>query len=106
MRRFFRSKTERVAAFPFFDLMKHEVVDAETRATRDAYMFVCPDWVSVVAVTTEGQFVMVRQYRYGIDGPSLEVPGGMIDKGEPPAVAAMRELREETGYGGGVLVSL
>lgn len=106
MPRFFRSKTERVGAFPFFDLLKHEVVDPETRVTRDAYTFACPDWVSIVAVTAAGQFVMVRQYRYGIDGPSLEVAGGMIDPGEPPAIAAMRELREETGYGGGTLVSL
>jgi 8-oxo-dGTP pyrophosphatase MutT (NUDIX family) len=106
MRRFFRAKTERVGAFPFFDLLKHEVVDPETRAARDAYTFACPDWVSIAAVTREGQFVMVRQYRYGIDAASLEVAGGMIDPGEAPAVAAMRELREETGYGGGVLLSL
>jgi ADP-ribose pyrophosphatase len=106
MRGFFRSKTERVGTFPFFDILKHEVVDVETHATRDAYTFACPDWVSVVALTTEGQFVFVRQYRYGIDAPSLEVAGGMIDPGEPPDVAAVRELREETGYGGGLLTSL
>jgi ADP-ribose pyrophosphatase len=103
---FTRNKTERVGAFPFFELWKHELTGFDGRPGRDAYTFVCPDWVSVVPVTAEGEFVLVRQYRYGIDASSLEVPGGMIDAGEQPAVAAMRELREETGYGGGTLVSL
>jgi ADP-ribose pyrophosphatase len=57
-----------------------------------------PDWVNVVPVTTSGQVVLVRQFRFGTWANSLEIPGGMLDPGEGPAEAAARELEEETGY--------
>ena len=60
-----------------------------------------PDWVNVIALTRDDRLVLVRQFRYGIDDFSLEIPGGMIDPGEDPVAAALRELREETGYAGG-----
>ena len=60
-----------------------------------------PDWVNVVAVTPDARLVLVRQFRFGIDGFSLEIPGGMMDAGEDPIATARRELREETGYAGG-----
>ena len=59
-----------------------------------------PDWVNVVALTPDDHLVLVRQFRYGIDEFSLEVPGGVMETGEDPVTAALRELREETGYTG------
>jgi 8-oxo-dGTP pyrophosphatase MutT (NUDIX family) len=56
------------------------------------------DWVQVVPVTAAGEIVMVRQYRHGSQAVSLEVPAGLIEPGEPPLQAAIRECREETGY--------
>ena len=44
--------------------------------------------------------ILVRQFRYGADAFSLEIPGGVIEKGEEPAIAGVRELQEETGYVG------
>ena len=60
--------------------------------------FACPDWCNVVAITRAGELVLVWQHRFGTDALSLELPGGVIDKGESPEHAARRELREETGY--------
>jgi len=57
-----------------------------------------PDWVNVVALTPEGAIVIVKQHRFGADAPTIEIPGGMVDPGEDPLDAAIRELREETGY--------
>lgn len=60
-----------------------------------------PDWVNVVALTPDGRIVLVNQFRFGANALSLEIPGGVIEKGEEPLAAGLRELLEETGYGGG-----
>jgi ADP-ribose pyrophosphatase len=60
-----------------------------------------PDWVNVVAVTPGGEIVLVRQFRFGSDALSLEIPGGVMEEGEDPVAAGLRELGEETGYAGG-----
>lgn len=48
---------------------------------------------------TKEKVILVRQFRPGPKDYTLEVCAGLIDKGEDPAEAAFRELREETGYG-------
>ena len=68
---------------------------------RDFVVMQSPDWVNVVALTPDDHLVLVKQFRYGIDGFSLEIPGGVIDHaGEDPVTAGLRELREETGFSG------
>lgn len=44
-----------------------------------------------------GLLIMIRQYRYPLDGYLYELPAGLIDKGETPRQAAIREMKEETG---------
>lgn len=53
---------------------------------------------SVLAVTTSGEALLVRQYRYAINQETLEVVSGALEPGETPLAAAQRELREEVGY--------
>lgn len=53
--------------------------------------------VAVTALTSGGELVLVRQYRYPIGKESLEIPAGKIESGEDPLSCARRELREETG---------
>lgn len=59
-----------------------------------------PDWVNVVAVTNDDQVVLIRQYRFGTGEVTLEIPGGIVEPRDTPMMAAVRELREETGYVG------
>ena len=54
--------------------------------------------VAIVAVTNEGNLLMVRQYRPGSGSMMLELPAGKLDLGEKPQKCALRELEEETGY--------
>jgi ADP-ribose pyrophosphatase len=61
-----------------------------------------PDWVNILALTPEQDVVLVREYRHGTAEITLELPSGTVEAGEAPLVTAQRELREETGYGGGV----
>lgn len=57
------------------------------------------DWSHVVAIDADDHVILVKQYRHGAGIISLELPGGMVDDGDPdPAAAAARELMEETGY--------
>jgi 8-oxo-dGTP pyrophosphatase MutT (NUDIX family) len=65
----------------------------------DFYTLWQPDWVLILARTTEGKWVMTEQYRHGTGKIALEFPAGIIDKGETPEQAALRELQEECGYG-------
>jgi 8-oxo-dGTP pyrophosphatase MutT (NUDIX family) len=67
---------------------------------REFVVIDAPDWVNVVAVTSDHQLVLVRQFRFGIDAFSWEIPGGVIERGEDPLAAGLRELQEETGFVG------
>ncbi len=69
-------------------------------ARRDFVVVSAPDWVNVLAHTTDDRLVLVNQFRYGIDAFSWEIPGGVIEAGEDPVLAGVRELLEETGYAG------
>ena len=62
-----------------------------------------PDSVAVLALTTDRQVVLARQYRPGPEIILNELPGGYIGE-ETPLVAAKRELLEETGYIGDVRI--
>lgn len=65
--------------------------------------------VGVLAETKRGEYIFIEQDRYPVNGPVIELPGGLVGDGgedESSEVAARRELLEETGWGGGVWRSL
>jgi ADP-ribose pyrophosphatase len=56
------------------------------------------DWVNIVAITPAKRILTVKQFRFGVAQTTIEIPAGIMDEGESPQQAAMRELKEETGY--------
>lgn len=81
---------------------RRDTVELPTGAVNDEYYVLeYPDWINVIAVTKEGQMVLVRQYRHGLGQTCFEIVAGVMEQGEDPEVAARRELQEETGYAGG-----
>jgi ADP-ribose pyrophosphatase len=65
------------------------------------YVLEYPDWVNVIAITTDGKFLMERQYRHGLGITAYELCAGVCEAGETPLESIKRELYEEAGYGGG-----
>jgi len=65
-----------------------------------------PCWVNVIPVDGD-DFLMVRQYRHGLGGITMEFPGGVADEDDKtPEETAYRELLEETGYKAGTIVNM
>lgn len=86
------------------DVLDHRYLTLRLVTERDAesreFTYVWgtgPDIAYCVPLFDDGTTALLRQRRYGIEGPSLEVPGGHVDDGEQPLDAARRELAEETG---------
>lgn len=83
-----------------FRLRKERFQSRQSGKVHDFYVTHLADAVHVVALTPGDEVLLVRQFRAGSGRDSLEIPGGLVDQGEDPCAAAVRELLEETGYAG------
>lgn len=82
-----------------FDLYSNRVISPDQSYQDDFYTIDTTDWVNVVPITKQNEVVLIKQYRHGVQSPTLEIPGGRVDPGETDVkAAALRELAEETGY--------
>jgi 8-oxo-dGTP pyrophosphatase MutT (NUDIX family) len=90
-----------VGDFRIFSIRSDKKISPRTQRQHDFFVLDSVNWVNVLAITPEGQCVMVEQFRHGSDTVELEIPGGMMDSADTsPESAGLRELREETGYEG------
>jgi ADP-ribose pyrophosphatase len=89
-----------VALTRVLELMSARFRHPHRGTERDFVVVRAADWVNVLALTPGGELVLVQQFRFGIDTFSLEIPGGIMEPGEDPIEAGLRELREETGFVG------
>ena len=86
-----------------FRIFSMREVVSESPRTGKRHQFILldgKDWINIIALTPENKIVMVKQYRFGTANFELEIPGGIIEEGEEPIEAGIRELEEETGYVG------
>lgn len=86
---------------PWLTVRHDKVRLPDGRINPEFYVLEYPDWVNVIAITEDGDFVMERQFRQGLGKTCYEIPAGVMEREETPEQAARRELGEETGYGGG-----
>jgi len=95
-------KSEYLARKPWFTVRHERIELPDGRSIPDYYVFEYPDWVNVIAITKEGKFVFIDQYRHGLGETNYEIPAGVAEPDDASMLAAaQRELAEETGYGGG-----
>ncbi|MEM9158295.1 MAG: NUDIX hydrolase [Verrucomicrobiota bacterium] len=81
-----------------FDLIERKFRHPQRDVEGDFYVLDTNDWVNVIALTPKKEIILVNQFRFGVEKTSWEIPGGVMDPGEDPIEAGLRELREETGY--------
>lgn len=106
MRPWTKHGSEYLPSNPIFRQRIDEMENPRTGGRMRALVLETLDWVNVVARDTRGDYVLVRQYRFGSARIATELPGGAIESGEEPLVAGQRELLEETGYSGGTWTAL
>lgn len=94
-------KDEEVLKTPVFNLKRQTCLSPKDGREKVFTVLDVPDWVQVLPITADGQAVLVSQYRLGSREISLELPGGVVERGQTPLEAGQRELREETGYQAG-----
>lgn len=94
-------QSEYLANRPWFTVRRESVELPTGVIVPDWYIFEFPDWVNVIALTKEGKFVMISQYRHALGQTNYELVAGCCEEGESKEESARRELLEETGYGGG-----
>ena len=94
-------ETEYLIRRPWLTARRDVAQLPDGRINHEYYVLEYPDWVNIIAITEDGDFVLERQYRHALGNTCYELPCGVIEAGETPLQAAQRELLEETGYAGG-----
>lgn len=100
-RRWKTIKSEYLIRRPWLTARRDTVELPNGNINPEFYVLEYPAWVNILAITKDKKFVMIRQFRYGLNETRYELCAGVVDPGETPLEAAKRELWEETGYGNG-----
>lgn len=93
-----RDRQLKLLADPWLRVWSEELVLPDGRVIDGFFTIEMPDYVVVVAETTDGRIVTERGYKHGPRRVCTSLPAGFVEPGESPKNAARRELREETGF--------
>jgi ADP-ribose pyrophosphatase len=86
------------AVSPWMRVIAREVEFAPDQPSELYHAVGQRDYLAIVALTPDGRFPLVRQYRPALEAFTLELPAGLAEPDEDPAEGCRRELLEETGY--------
>ncbi|WP_309066275.1 NUDIX hydrolase [Microbacterium sp.] len=91
---------------PWITLWSDECLTPDGIVVAPYYVLDPADWISVLAMTADGDAIVVDEYRHGAGIIALGTIGGAVEPGEEPVDAAARELLEETGCRADEIVDL
>jgi len=93
-------KEEILIDSPFMKIFRKDCRSSENKnQLHSFYLLRSRDWTNIIPITKEGNVVLIKQFRLGINAHTLEIPGGVVDPQDPDIKSgAIRELVEETGY--------
>lgn len=83
---------------PWIRVFRDRVQTGSGQIVDDFHRVDAIDFALVFALDEAGDVILVRQWRQGPRQFAFCFPGGHIDQGETPEIAARREFLEETGY--------
>ncbi|MBN1485207.1 MAG: NUDIX hydrolase [Chloroflexia bacterium] len=82
----------------FLRVEEHTIELPDGRVIPHWPWIILPEYVNVLVLTEDGEYLCFRQTKYAVEGTSLAPVGGYLEPGEDPLETAQRELLEETGY--------
>lgn len=102
-----KTDSQQLADYRIFTVRQDTRLSPRTGHKHNFFVLDAGDWINVIPVTPKGKVVLIHQFRHGTGQVTLEIPGGMVDDEDgDPAVAARRELLEETGYAAGDIIHI
>ena len=95
-----RRESEVHADCRVYKILREHWGNDQENSSSDFYVMEVNDWAVTIALTDEGNCVLVKQFRFGTGEFTWELPAGVVDPGEDPLEGGVRELYEESGYRG------
>ena len=90
--------TKNVYANDFIELYEEDTLELGARGKKLYIRGIRRNYSTIVPFISRTEIIAIRSYRHIVDSVQIEVPSGYIENGESPQYAAIRELKEETGY--------